>query len=264
MRLAAEGLSRVIDGHRILDRVDLSVAPGGLTVVLGPNGSGKTTLLHLLAGLTRPSEGRVLLDDRDLHSLRSRERARLIALVEQHPSTNLDLRVRDVVALGRIPHRGRWPGAGDPGASAIDAGLETAEVSHLAHRRWTSLSGGERQRVHLARALAQRPEVLLLDEPTNHLDLHHQLSFLATVSRLPITTVAVLHDVDLAAAFGDQVAVLAKGGLVASGPMEQTLTEDLIDRAFAVRATISRTDRLRVLWHLPEGEGAGCANARSS
>lgn len=256
MRIEAQAVSRVIDGHRIVDRIDLTIEPGGLTVILGPNGSGKTTLLHLLAGLTRPSEGQVLLDGRDLRCLRSRERARRIAVVEQHPSTSLDLTVREVVALGRIPHLGRWPGSRDPDTGAIDDGLATAEVAHLAHRRWASLSGGERQRVHLARALAQRPDVLLLDEPTNHLDLQHQLSFLSTVSRLPITTVAVLHDLDLAAAFGEQVAVLGDGRLIAHGAMESTLDAALIERAFRVRATVARSDRLRVLWHLAVEESA--------
>lgn len=256
MRLAAEGLSRIVDGQHLVHRVDLAVMPGGLTVILGPNGSGKTTLLHLLAGLTRPSEGRVLLDGRDLHSLRPRERARRIALVEQHPSTTLDLTVRQVVAFGRIPHRGRWPGATDRDAEAIDDAMITAEVDHLAGRRWGSLSGGERQRVHLARALAQRPEVLLLDEPTNHLDLKHQLSFLATVRDLPTTTVAVLHDLDLAAAFGEWVAVLDRGRLAAHGPMEATLDDDLIGAVFGVRAAVSRSDRLRVLWEFPLGAHA--------
>lgn len=171
-----ENIAWEVGGRRIVEDIDVGFAADTVTALVGPNGSGKTTVMHLAAGLRKPSAGRVLLDGEPLAALPPRERARRIALVEQHPSTDLDLTVREVVALGRIPHVGSWPGARDRDRSAVDEAMEVAAVTHLASRRWPTLSGGERQRVHLARSLAQRPRILLLDEPTNHLDLSHQLA----------------------------------------------------------------------------------------
>ena len=239
-----------VDGRRIVSDICLDFAPGTLTAVVGPNGSGKTTVLHLAAGLRKPAEGEVFLDGEPLARLPARERARQIALVEQHPSTDLYLTVRDVVALGRIPHIGAWPGARDRAPEAVDEAMAAAAVTDLAARRWPTLSGGERQRVHLARALAQRPRILLLDEPTNHLDLSHQLDFLERVCRLGITVIAVLHDLDLMAAFCRDVAVMHHGRLHSHGAVSDVLTSQLIAHVFQVKAAVlvNDQDRIRVNW----------------
>ncbi|GAB94950.1 iron complex transport system ATP-binding protein [Kineosphaera limosa] len=232
----------------VLRPLDVAVEPGRLTGVVGPNGSGKTTLLHLIAGLRRPTQGTVHYAEADAARLSSRRRAQLVALVEQHPQTTLELTVRQVVELGRIPHVGRWPGSKDGDADAVAQALAVASVGHLAHRKWPTLSGGERQRAQLARAIAQRPRLLLLDEPTNHLDLRHQIALLQTVAGLGVTTVAVLHDLDLAAAFCDDLVVLDEGRLVAAGPTAQVLSERLVAEVFSVRARVQHTDRLRMSW----------------
>lgn len=229
-----------LGGVSVLDGVTLTCRPGRVIGLLGPNGSGKTTLLHTVAGLRRPGTGRVLVGGQDVHALRTRERARLLALVEQDASTSLELRVRQVVELGRTAHRVRFgPPQSDPsGVDAVARALATARVEHLADRPWHALSGGERQRVHLARALAQEPAVLLLDEPTNHLDLGHQLDFLERVRGLGLTTVAALHDLELAAAYCDDLAVLDRGRLVAHGPVAEVLTPALVAEVYGVRVTV--------------------------
>lgn len=229
-----------LGGTTVLDGVSLACRPGRVTGLLGPNGSGKTTLLHTVAGLRRPAAGRVLLGGQDVHALRARERARLVALVEQVASTSLELPVRQVVDLGRVAHRVRFgPPLSDPdGADAVARAMATAQVEHLADRSWHALSGGERQRVHLARALAQEPAVLLLDEPTNHLDLGHQLDFLERVRGLGLTTVAALHDLELAAAYCDDLVVLDRGRLVAHGPVAEVLTPALVAEVYGVRVTV--------------------------
>ncbi len=237
-----------VPGRRIVHDIDLSFTPGVVTAVVGPNGSGKTTVMHLGAGLRQPSEGRVFFDGKPLAKLSPKQRARRMAIVEQHPSTDLDLTLRQVVSLGRIPHIGFWPGARDPHREAVDQAMEVAEVADLADRRWVTLSGGERQRAHLARAIAQEPEVLLLDEPTNHLDLSHQLDFLERVSGLGVTVVAVLHDLDLAAAFCDEVVVMNHGRVHASGAMTEVLTGGLVGDVFDVTARVSFDDRMRLNW----------------
>ncbi|WP_436701766.1 ABC transporter ATP-binding protein [Nocardioides sp. BYT-33-1] len=252
MRLAAEGLSWGVRTRTILHDVSVACAPGTVTGLLGPNGSGKTTLLHVMAGLRRPASGTVLLGDDDVHRLPARLRAQRIAFLEQHAATGLPLTARQVVELGRIPHRGRWPAARGEGAAEVAEAMRQCGVTHLADRDWQTLSGGERQRVQLARALTQQPAVLMLDEPTNHLDLSHQIDLLATVRALGRTALAALHDLDLAAAFCDRLVVLQAGRVVAAGPPDEVLTTELVHRVYGVEATVGRHDRsgrLHVVWH---------------
>ncbi|MFE7190368.1 ABC transporter ATP-binding protein [Kitasatospora sp. NPDC057541] len=257
VELRAEGLRVRVGGATLLDAVSLAFAPGRVTGLLGPNGAGKTTLLRTVAGLTRPSAGRVLLNGEDLHALTARRRAREVAFMEQQADTRLSLPVRQVVELGRTPHRGRWPVPANAAADAhersvIAGAVAAADVGHLLDRSWPTLSGGERQRVQLARALVQEPGVLLLDEPTNHLDLRHQLGFLGTVRGLGITTVAALHDLELAAAYCDDIAVLRDGRLVAHGPGSEVLTSSMIADVYGVDATVERHprhDRPHIRWN---------------
>ncbi|MEV0187110.1 ABC transporter ATP-binding protein [Kitasatospora purpeofusca] len=262
VELATKGLRVHVGAATLLDEVSLAFGPGRITGLLGPNGAGKTTLLRTVAGLTRPSAGQVLLDGTDLHTLTVRRRARQVAFMEQQADTRLSLTVRQVIELGRTPHRGRWPvpanAAADAHERSVLAGaVAAADVGHLLDRSWPTLSGGERQRVQLARALVQEPGVLLLDEPTNHLDLRHQLGFLETVRGLGITTVAALHDLELAAAYCDEVAVLLDGRLVAHGPVAEVLTSPTIARVYGVDVTVEqhpRHDRPHIRWNglLPE------------
>ncbi|MFB6888611.1 ABC transporter ATP-binding protein [Kitasatospora sp. NPDC056327] len=257
VELRAEGLRVRAGGATLLDAVSLAFAPGRITGLLGPNGAGKTTLLRTVAGLTRPSAGRVLLNGEDLHALTARRRAREVAFMEQQADTRLSLPVRQVVDLGRTPHRSRWPVPANTAADAHERAVfadavAAADVGHLLDRSWPTLSGGERQRVQLARALVQEPGVLLLDEPTNHLDLRHQLGFLGTVRGLGITTVAALHDLELAAAYCDDIAVLRGGRLVAHGPGSEVLTSPMIASVYGVDATVERHprhDRPHVRWN---------------
>jgi iron complex transport system ATP-binding protein len=245
MDVSSLGVGWSVRGKAIVQGIDALFPDGTVTGLIGPNGSGKTTLLSLLAGVRRPAAGRVRAGSFDVHRLGGRERARLIALVEQDVSTSLELTVRDVVSLGRIPHRGLL------GPDVLEV-MKRTEVDHLADRLWGTLSGGERQRTQLARALAQDPEILLLDEPTNHLDLGHQLDFMATVRSLGITTIAALHDLNLAAAFCDRLVVLQAGRVVASGAVDDVLTEALLADVYGVLATVTphpSTGRPLVVWH---------------
>lgn len=240
MSLRARQVCWAVRDTVIVDGISARVVPGSTLGLLGPNGSGKSSLLRLLAGLRRPSSGMVLLDETDLAGLRRREVARRIAVVEQEVSTDVDLTVAEVVALGRTPHRGVWD-TGSDGASAIAEALERTGLTELAHRRWHSLSGGERQRTQIARALAQEPSELLLDEPTNHLDIAHQLDLLGLVRRLPVTSVVALHDLNLAAAFCDSLLMLVGGKVVAAGPPSAVLTEELVRGVYGVRCVVTPT-----------------------
>ena len=236
MDLSIAGVGTRLGGRWVVDGVDATPPPGALTGLLGPNGAGKTTLLRLIAGLLDPEAGAVLLDDVPVHTVPRRERARRVALLEQESSSTVPLTVREVVALGRIPYRTLW--GTDADEPAVDRALAAADAAHLADRAWSALSGGERQRVHIARALAQEPDLLLLDEPTNHLDVSAQLSLLAFVRDLGRTTVAALHDLNLAAAYCAHVLVLAEGRLVAAGDPRDVLTADLVRAVYGVDCAV--------------------------
>ncbi|RMI12938.1 ABC transporter ATP-binding protein [Cellulomonas triticagri] len=223
----------------VLDGVSLTATPGQVTGLLGPNGSGKSTLLHVLAGTLAPQHGRVLLGDHPLADVPRRERARTLAVMEQSSDADTDLAVADVVALGRLPHRGRLTPPGPDDDAACDRALAAVGMSGTQHRRWRTLSGGERQRVHAARALAQEPAVLLLDEPTNHLDVQHQHELLALLRGTGLTVVVVLHDLALAARYCDRLTVLHEGRVHAAGTTRDVLTPGTLRTVFGVEAAVT-------------------------
>ena len=225
----------------VVDGVDVTVPRGAVGALLGPNGAGKSTLLHLIAGVEHPDVAALTLDGDDLVSLRRRERARRIALVEQDVQAPEGLRVDQVVGLGRVPHQSAWGGDSAHDREVVERAMTAAGASAFANRRYDELSGGERQRVNLARALAQEPELLLLDEPTNHLDIRAQLSTLGLLRRLAddgLSVLAALHDLSLAASYADHVVVLADGAVVAAGAPADVLTAELIRAVWDVDAHV--------------------------
>ena len=238
MTLCAETVTWNRGGALVVDGVTVTPSQGETVGLLGPNGSGKSSLLRLLNGVVRPTAGVVTLDGEDVATVRRKEIARAVAVVSQHADTDVDITVRDVVRLGRIPHRGTFGGNPTADDAAVAAALAHTGLTSKADRLWHTLSGGEKQRVQIARALAQEPRELLLDEPTNHLDIHHQLELLALVTRLPVTSVIALHDLNLAAMFCDAVIVLKDGKVVAGGTPTAVLTSELIAQVYNVRAEV--------------------------
>ncbi|MDR9771660.1 ABC transporter ATP-binding protein [Rhizobium hidalgonense] len=225
----------------IVNGVSLAVEKGKVLGLLGPNGSGKSSLLRLICRLRKARSGVIRLGEDDISSLSRADLARRVAFVEQQSATDTQLTVRDVVRLGRTPHRGLLSSWGAADDAAVEEALLRVGMRERAGQLWQTLSGGERQRVHIARSLAQSPSELLLDEPTNHLDIQHQLDILSLISKLGITSVVALHDLNLAAMFCDSLAVLEKGEVVASGAPEDVLTEDMIGRVFGVRAHVQKS-----------------------
>lgn len=239
--LTANRLTFARDGKLVIDGVDVSLPVGSFGAVIGPNGAGKSTLLQLLVGTLPADSGAVLFDGGDLLAMKRRDRARLVALSEQHGDGDTGLRVTDVVLLGRTPHISRWAPEGPVDRQVVADALAAVGMTEFSHRPFDTLSGGERQRVHLARALAQEPRLLLLDEPTNHLDVRAQLSLLSLVraqTAAGITALAALHDLNIAAAYADSVIVLKAGAVVAAGPAASVLTSDLISDVYGVRADV--------------------------
>lgn len=238
MSITAENLSWAIGAKPILKGVSLTVPLGQTLGLLGPNGSGKTSLLRLLAGLKRPNAGRVLLEGADITTLTRRTLARRVAFVEQHAATTADLRVVDVVKLGRFPHRPIFAGWTAADETAVQQAMARAGIAAKSTARWQTLSGGEKQRTHIARALAQNPSELLLDEPTNHLDIQHQIGLLRLITSLSLTSVIALHDLNHAAMFCDRLIVMQAGQIIAAGDPASVLTEALLKDIFAVEARV--------------------------
>ncbi|MFJ9898247.1 ABC transporter ATP-binding protein [Streptomyces sp. NPDC091280] len=237
--LHADGVVRRLGDKVVVDDVTLTLRPGETVGLLGPNGSGKSTLLRLLAGVLAPTAGVVTLDGRPLTEIGRRATARRIATVEQHADTQTELTVRDVVALGRIPHRRAWTPATTADTEAVTEALARTGLTDRADQSWHTLSGGERQRTQIARALAQQPRELLLDEPTNHLDIQHQLDLLELIAGLPVTAVIALHDLNLAAMYCDRLLVLRDGHAVAEGTPAEVLTPTLIEQVYGVHAEVT-------------------------
>ena len=214
-----------------LDGVGAVLRPKEVTAICGPNGAGKSTLLQCLAGLLAPATGEAVLDGTPLASLHPRARAQAIGYLPQDGEIAWDLPVRNLVALGRLPHGG--------GDGPVDAALAALDLEALAARPVMSLSGGERARALLARVLAGEPRWILADEPLAALDLGHQLALVAHLRRAASEgagVVLVLHDLALAMNHADRVLVLDQGRLVADGAPEQALARALIERVWGVRA----------------------------
>lgn len=235
------------DGRRreVLRSVSLTLARGDLVALVGTNGSGKTTLLRLLTGILQPDVGIVRFEGRPVAEWRRPDLARRVAVLPQQLDLPVGFRVGELVEMGRAPHARRLFASTEADARAVSRALADAGALELADRCAEELSGGERQRLLVAMALAQEPDLLLLDEPTLHLDLAHQVALLAAIRQLRdqrgLTVLAVLHDLNLAAAFAPRIAVLDEGRIVADGPPGEVLTPDLVRRVFGVAVDEART-----------------------
>lgn len=225
----------------LLQGVSLDVAAGELVAVVGPNGAGKSTLLRLLAGELAPSLGYVTILEDPATGISVGELARRRSFLGQHLTSDVPFTVREVVAMGRHPHRANPENSASDDASAVAAALEQMDVTHLADRVLATLSGGEERRVHLARILAQESPVTLLDEPTTALDLGHQAMVTRTLRSLATAgtaVVAVLHDLNLAASFAHRILLLDGGRSVDSGPPFQVLRADTLSEVYRHPITV--------------------------
>lgn len=239
----ARGVSVLIDGHHLLKRVSIQIAPGKVVAVLGPNGAGKSTLVKVMCGECVPSEGTVWIDGCSIADLTPVECAKQRAVLPQQSFLTFPFRVLDVVLMGRFPHVKGIESSRD--YAIAQKALKWVGVAHLEQRVYPTLSGGEQQRVQFARALAQiwdkyltAGRYLLLDEPTTSLDLSHQHQVLQLARKWASNetgVLCVLHDLNLAAQYADEVHVLKNGEQVACGVPDQVLTPDVVSDAFDIR-----------------------------
>jgi iron complex transport system ATP-binding protein len=241
-RLRAEGLSLGYDDRMIVSALDLALLDGQFTAIVGANACGKSTLLRGLARLLKPRAGRVLLDDRSLSDIGTRDVSRILGLLPQTPVAPDGITVGDLVSRGRHPHQGwfrRWNAADE---SAVARALTATGTADLIRRPIQELSGGQRQRVWVAMALAQDTELLLLDEPTTFLDISHQVELLRLLRELNLETgktiAVVLHDLNLACRYVQHIIAMADGAVVVEGPPSEVVTPALVEEVFGLRCVV--------------------------
>jgi iron complex transport system ATP-binding protein len=240
MGLQFDHLSLTLRGRPVLCDVSGSLPAASVTVILGANGAGKSTLLSCLAALRAPDSGVVTLNGQPLLAIPPMERARQIGLLPQQADIHWDINIRALVALGRLPHHGRW-GRSAADEAAIDEAMQQTDCARFATRKALRLSGGEQARVLLARVLAGKPEWVLADEPLANLDPAHQLDAMAcfrAAATAGAGVVLVLHDLTQAARIADHLIVMKGGGIIASGPAAQVLTPEVLQTAYGVRVHI--------------------------
>jgi iron complex transport system ATP-binding protein len=242
---------------------DLTVGAGHWVNVIGPNGAGKTTLLRAIAGLV-PAGGRIELAGTPLARFGRKQLSRQVAYVAQQPALPAGLTVEQYVLLGRSPHLGLLSAEGEADFAAVGSALARLGLTRLAERRLGTLSGGERQRTSIARALAQEAGLLLLDEPTSALDIGHQQEVLELLDAqrhdLGLTVLSTMHDLTLAARYGDHLVLLAGGRVVVSGPPAQVLTGTHLTAHYGASVDVIRHDGHLVV--VPLGPDASPASTR--
>ncbi|MGL5206065.1 MAG: ABC transporter ATP-binding protein [Acidaminococcaceae bacterium] len=223
----------------ILQGITLDIPKGKVTAIIGPNGCGKSTTLKALARIIPCISGNITYDGKDIKVFSHKEFAKRLAILTQSPQSPPDLTVKDLVELGRFPHRSWWKRNTEEDEQCVEWALKQASMRHMRNRLLSTLSGGERQRAWIAMALAQKPQVLLLDEPTTYLDISHQLEVMKLLKKLNnelgLTVVMVLHDINHALHYSDHIAVMKKGEVVAAGEPHATINSDLLRDVFRVK-----------------------------
>lgn len=230
----------------VVEDVTLTVRSGELLAIIGPNGAGKSTLLRSLAGMQTPMRGTVMVDGEAVACMTPQTRAKHVTLVEVDEVPVGEVTVREAVALGRLPYRPwwRWSQVADDEA-IVERALERTDLAAEADRPLDALSSGERQRVWVALALAQQAPNLLFDEPTSHLDLRHatrMLSLLRELANDGATVAIVVHDLNLAAAHADRIALVGAGRMLACDVPERVFDEELLSTAYATPIVVRRVD----------------------
>lgn len=240
--LKAEGIRFSYGERAVLGDIDLEVQSREILGLVGPNGSGKTTFLRIMSGTLAPEAGNVSIHGQKLPSLVARDRARLVAMVQQSPAVPIGFTALEVVLMGRNPHLGllQWEGPTD--IEVCRRVMELTETWEYADRFVSSLSGGELQRVFIARAIAQETPVLVLDEPTSHLDISYQTGIFDMVEgireKTGVSVLVAMHDLTLAGQYCHRVAALYQGSIYAVGEPSEVLTTDLVSKVFGAPVSI--------------------------
>ncbi len=239
MTLSATDIHFAYGSHEVLSGITLEIHAGEILSLLGLNGAGKSTLLRILAGALTPAQGTVSIEGKDVHTTSARERGRKIAFVPQESSIPFSFTALEMVLMGRTPYVPRLGFESHHDLTVAHEAMQATDCNHLASREIHTLSGGERRRVIMARALAQEARWLLLDEPMSFLDVAHSASLAILLKRLAhergLAVVMVMHDLNLAAAVSDRIAILQAGKIMALGHPREVITAEHMALAFGTK-----------------------------
>lgn len=251
MNLFAKDVELTLGGSEILRGMEISVKNREFVGVIGPNGSGKSTFLKCIYRVLSPKHGAILLDGTNINDLSIRNTAKKLAVLSQHNYYNFDFSVREIVLMGRSPHKRMMERDTREDYEIVENALEKVGMLGFIDRIFSSLSGGEQQRIILARALAQQTQCLILDEPTNHLDIKYQLQILNVARKLGVTVLAAFHDLNIAAMYCDRIYAIDAGRVVACGTPKEVLTPELIRKLYEVDAEVRTEEngQLNIVYH---------------
>lgn len=242
--LKAEDLCVSYKDNLILNHVNIEIEKGKIYSIIGPNGCGKTTLMRTISRNMKPKTGEVLLDGKSIFKTNTKTIAKRMAVLSQNNNSISDVTVRTLVQYGRFSHKEWWQRNTEEDTHIVNWALKKTGVEHLSERKINTLSGGERQRAWIAMSIAQKPEILLLDEPTTYLDISHQLEIMELIQRLNkeegITIVMVLHDINHAARYSDQLVVIKDQKIFETGDPWTVLEKNVLHHVFRVEAEINR------------------------
>lgn len=234
MNLNAEHISVSLTGADIVKDISIRVENKQFVGIIGPNGCGKSTLLKSIYKVIKPQKGTVFLGDKDVLKSSARIVSKEMGVVGQFNDLSFDFTVREMVMMGRTPHKQLMEADNTQDYKIVADALERVDLTEYANRSYLTLSGGEKQRVILARAIAQEAKFLVLDEPTNHLDIKYQIQILTVVKSLNIGVLAALHDLPMAAVYCDMLYVIKDGKIIASGSPKDVLSKELIRQVYEI------------------------------
>lgn len=230
--------------HEFMKDINLKVAEGEITTILGPNGSGKSTLLSMLTGINKSFQGQIIVEGEDIKNLKQKEIAKKIASLHQHNSVPGDIKVSELVSYGRMPHKSYFSSTTKEDEDIVQWAIKRTGLEKLKDKAVSDLSGGERQRVFLSMALAQKSSILFLDEPTTYLDIYHQIELLELIKELKerekLTIVMVLHDINQALTYSDNIIVMKKGQVISSGKTKDIINMKLLEDVYNIGGIIER------------------------
>lgn len=237
-KIQVKNLTFSIDKKEILKDINFEVPKGSFVGVIGPNGSGKSTLLKNIYRLYKPSSGQILLDNKDLFSMKDKDCAKEIAVLAQESNCQFDFTVEQIVKMGRYPYKSVLEDYSKEDLQMVSNMLKKVGLDNYSDRSFSNLSGGEKQRTLIARALVQNTDFLILDEPTNHLDIGYQIQLMDLVKSLNITTLSAIHDMNLASMYCDYLIVMKDGKIRTCGTVKEVITNEMLKEVFGVNAYV--------------------------
>lgn len=244
--ISVKKLSVAYENNTIIENMNLDIPKGKISIIIGANGCGKSTLLKTIARINKPKNGDIFINNRNIKSIKEKDIAKEVAFLPQGPSCPSGLTVRELVAYGRFPHQKIIGGLNNHDKDIIDWAIKETVLSEFADRKIENLSGGQRQRAWIAMALAQETEIIMLDEPTTYLDMSYQLEVLEVLQKLNqeknITVVIVLHELNNACRFADNIIGLKKGKIVCKGKPIEVINNSTLKEIYGINANIKESE----------------------